>query len=102
MLQQLLTGTGVIIGKMTIDMLPDLALLESFDFYDAAAQASDHLTYNGETWITLVHVCRKWRDIVFASPRRLNLRLLVTPMSSVELMLDTWPPLLIDIWGFGP
>ncbi|KAI0271836.1 hypothetical protein BGY98DRAFT_1100195 [Russula aff. rugulosa BPL654] len=89
-------------SKMTIDMVPDVALLESFDFYVAAAQASDHLTYNGETWITLVHVCRKWRDIVFASPRRLNLRLLVTRMSSVELMLDTWPPLLIDIWGFGP
>jgi F-box-like len=83
---------------VTIDTLPDIALLEIFDFY--VAQAPDPPIYNRETWITLAHVCRKWRDIVFASPRRLNLRLLVTPMSSVGLMLDTWPPLLIDIWGF--
>ena len=87
------------VGQVTIDMLPDLALLEIFDFYTAVAQASDP-TYNRETWIALVHVCRKWRDIVFASPRRLNLRLLVTPMRSLRTMLDTWPPLLIDIWGF--
>jgi hypothetical protein len=84
---------------MTIDMLPDISLLEIFDFY--VAQASDPPVQNRETWITLVHVCQKWRDIVFGSPRRLNLRLLVTPRRSVRTMLDTWPPLLIDIWGFG-
>ena len=80
-------------------MLPDIALLETFDFY--VAQASDPPVRNRETWITLVHVCRKWRDIVLESPRRLNLRLLVTPRRSVRTMLDTWPPLLIDIWGAG-
>jgi hypothetical protein len=83
------------VGQVTIDMLPDIALLEIFDFY--VAQASDFPVQNRETWITLVHVCRNWRDIVFSSPRRLNLRLLVTPRRSVRTMLDTWPPLLIDI-----
>ena len=85
---------------MTIDMLPDLALLEIFDFYVAESQASNHLFSDRVTWIALVHVCRKWRDIVFASPRRLNLLLFVTPTRSSKKMLDTWPPLLIDIWGF--
>jgi hypothetical protein len=87
------------VGRVTIDMIPDIALLETFDFY--VAQASDPPVRNREMWITLVHVCRKWRDIVFESPRRLNLRLLITPRRSVRAMLDTWPPLLIDIWGAG-
>jgi len=26
-------------------------------------------------WLALVHVCRRWRYLVLASPRRLNLRL---------------------------
>ena len=80
-------------------MLPDVALLEIFDFY--LSQVPDPPIHNRQTWITLVHVCRKWRDIAFGSPRRLNLRLLVTSTSSVRKMLDTWPPpMLIDIWGF--
>ena len=28
-----------------------------------------------EAWQSLVHVCRRWRCLVFESPRRLNLRL---------------------------
>jgi hypothetical protein len=63
---------------VTIDMLPDLALLEIFDFNTAATEASGPLVCSIEAWIPLVHVCLKWRDIVFASPRRLNLRLLLS------------------------
>ena len=84
------------VGQVTIDILPDNTLLEIFDFY--VAQASHVFIYR-ETWITLVHVCRKWREIVFESPRRLNLRLVVVHHRSVRVMLDTWPPLLIDLWG---
>ena len=81
-------------------MLPDIVLLDIFDFY--MAHASDRPIYDREMWITLVHVCRKWREIVFESPRRLNLRLLFTLRKSVRKMLDTWPPLLIDIvFGVG-
>jgi hypothetical protein len=43
-----------------------------------------------EEWITLVHVCRRWRSVVFQSPRRLNIRLLCTPARDT---LDIWPPL---------
>ena len=44
-------------------MLPDIALLETFDFY----------VHDAQKWYTLVHVCRKWRSVVFGSPRRLGL-----------------------------
>jgi hypothetical protein len=71
-------------------MLPDVALLEIFDFYA-------HPT----SWDTLVHVCRKWRNVVFDSPLRLNLRLLCTDSTPVRKTLDVWPLLPIDIRGFG-
>ena len=76
---------------MTIDRLPDLALLEIFDHY-----IDDDLV---DDWYPLVHVCQRWRNIVFASPRRLNLRLLCTARTSVKEMLDIWPPLPIAVWS---
>jgi len=42
-------------------------------------------------------VCQRWRNIVFASPRRLNLRLLCTKGRPVKKMLDVWPTLPIVI-----
>jgi hypothetical protein len=48
-------------------------------------------------WHTLVHVCKRWRCLVFASPRRLDLRLLCTHRRPVKKLLDTWPPLPIFI-----
>jgi hypothetical protein len=84
-------------------MLPDVALLGIFDFYMDALH-EDHI----EGWHTLVHVCRKWRIVVFWSPRRLNLRLLCTASTPVRKMLDVWPllPIVIqqygyDDWGVG-
>ena len=82
-------------------MVPDLALLEIFDFYMTEALGFDPFRHNKEAWMILAHVCRKWRDVVFGSPFRLNVRLHFRPGSSERKMLDTWPPLPIDIWGFG-
>jgi len=42
-------------------------------------------------WHTLVHVCRRWRYLVFASPRRLNLRLEYRGRRPMSKVLDTWP-----------
>ena len=84
--------TVVIIGQtqLTIDTLPDDALLYVFDFY-LGAQASDV-----EAWHTLVHVCRRWRTLVFGSPRRLNLQIKCTAETPFRFRekLDVWPPLL--------
>ena len=77
------------IARVTIDMVPDVALLGIFDFYMDENQI--------EGWHTLVHVCRKWRIVVFWSPRRLDLRLLCTARKPAREMLDVWPPLPIVI-----
>ncbi|KAN0120499.1 hypothetical protein V8E52_004326 [Russula decolorans] len=87
--------------QVTIDMVPDLALIEIFDFYMAEALDYDPFRDNKEAWIILAHVCQKWRDVVFGSPFRLKVRLHFRAGKSVRVMLDTWPPLLIDIWGDG-
>ena len=92
--------------QVTIDKVPDVALIEIFDFYMTEALGYDPFRYNrvyrdSEAWIILAHVCRKWRDIVFGSPSRLNVRILFEPRSSVREMLDTWPPSPIDIWSDG-
>ena len=76
-----------------MDILPDVALLEIFDFYVDEAWV--------EAWYTLVHVCRKWRNVVFGSPRRLHLRLHCTARTPVREMLDVWPLLPIVIRASG-
>ena len=52
-----------------------------------------------EAWQSLVHVCRRWRNIVFGSPRRLNLRLFCGDETLVKDTLDVWPPLPLVIQG---
>jgi hypothetical protein len=85
-----------IVGQLvTFDKLPDDVLLEIFDFY-----AKDFLftkRQGREKWITLVHVCRRWRSLVFQSPHRLNLRLVCTSMTRARDTLDIWPPLPLVI-----
>ena len=76
---------------MSIDILPDEALLEIFSFY--LVEKSKHI----EPWIPLVHVCRRWRSIIFASPRRLDVRVFYTPNRPVKGMLSIWPNLPIQI-----
>ena len=47
-----------------------------------------------EAWKPLVHVYRRWRSLVFGSPRYLNLRLFCTPKTPVRDKLDIWPAAL--------
>ena len=81
------------IGWITIDVLPDDALLEIFSFFVVETNVSEAENW----WRTLVHVCRKWRNIIFRSPHRLNLRLVCSDRTPVREMLDVWPPLPIAI-----
>ena len=87
-------------GRVTIDMLPDVALLEIFGCYmnqarEEGEEEGDPLKI--QAWHTLVHVCRKWRIIVLGSPRRLDLRLSCTDKTPVKETLAVWPPLPIVI-----
>jgi hypothetical protein len=86
------------VGKAMIDELPDDVLLDIFDFYLDSDHKGPYGPYQDfDAWHTLVHVCRKWRNVVFASPRRLNLRLVCRKRRSVRDMLDIWPALPINI-----
>src|SRR6266852_4412391 len=79
-------------------MLHDDVLLVIFDFY-LEEDIYDFERYGRQTieeWITLAHVCRRWRSVVFQSQRRLNLRLLCTPETPAR-NLDIWPPLPLVI-----
>jgi hypothetical protein len=85
---------------VSINILPDVALLEIFDFFVGGKEqklVEDEQKIH--TWLTLVHVCRKWRDLVFGSPRRLGIRLWYKADLPLEKLLNMWPPLPIDIWA---
>ena len=47
----------------------------------------------------LIHVCRRWRCLVFGSPRRLNLRLYCTPRTPARDTLGVWPALPLIVRG---
>jgi hypothetical protein len=49
-------------------------------------------------WQRLIHVCRRWRLLIFSSPRRLGLCLLCKRRTPVRKNLDLWPafPIIID------
>jgi hypothetical protein len=81
-----------------IDTLPDDALLEIFDFYVDRSQWDEHKTAI-EGWQSLVHVCRRWRNVVFRSRRRLDLQLYCTPETPAKDTLDVWPALPLIIAG---
>ena len=81
-------------------MLPDVALLTTFDFYMvevAGEDITDMKKKDMEAWLTLVHVCRKWRNVGFGSPPRLNMRLWCCSRTLARAKLDIWPPLPIVV-----
>jgi hypothetical protein len=80
-------------------MLPDLALLETFDFYQ-----NNHNSSRIQWWSLLVHVCRRWRQIIFESPLRLNLQIHCTRGTPVKKHLRIWPafPIVIDYRRMKP
>ena len=79
-------------------MLPDDVLLVIFDF---CAYQRGLFKREIEAWQTLVHVCRRWRCVVFGSPRRLNLRLVCGAETPARDTLDVWPALPLVIQCFS-
>jgi hypothetical protein len=84
-----------------IDILPDNVLLEIFDHYMTRPGGYPYF-FQHAAWHELVHVCQRWRYVVFDSPRRLDLRLLCTNRTPVTNMLDIWPGLPIVIYAVRP
>jgi hypothetical protein len=58
--------------------------------------------HSSESWQELVHVCGRWRHIMFTSPGRLNLTLLCTWGTPVRNNLGFWPPfpIVVDYFTF--
>jgi hypothetical protein len=61
LLHHVTTANQCAIGRMTINILPDDVILEIFDYY--VAEADEDRKF--EEWQMLVHVCQKWRYVVF-------------------------------------
>ncbi|KAH8994368.1 hypothetical protein EDB86DRAFT_2926302, partial [Lactarius hatsudake] len=60
---------------VTINILPDDILLEIFAFCLRDPRTSLDSMRHMRVWQRLVHVCQRWRRIIYASPRRLDLHL---------------------------
>ena len=85
-------------------MLPDDVLLALFDCYvkgNIDDDDDENVFDKDQAWRSLVHVCRRWRCIVFGSPRHLNLKLVCTERTRERDMLDVWPALPLAIWCYG-
>ena len=87
---------------ISIDILSDDILLEMFRFHVDEAWDEDKEEEDAmEAWLSLVHVCRRWRSIVFGSPRRLNLKLVCSAKTPLRDTVDIWPALPLVIQGSG-
>ena len=84
----------------TVSLLPEIVLLEIFDFCRL-----NHTFYFLRVWKwhLLVHVCRRWRQLIFESPHRLNIQILCTHKTPVRKNLCIWPtlPIVVDCTYFG-
>ncbi|KAH9077555.1 hypothetical protein EDB83DRAFT_2548618, partial [Lactarius deliciosus] len=75
-------------GRVTMGELPDNVLLNIFRYY---------LDVSPRHWPRLVHICRRWRRIVFASQQTLHLRIFCTYGTPVLKTLLCWPTLPIIV-----
>jgi F-box-like len=79
-----------------IERLPDEVLTEIFIFDRLISISLPKWSLRPPwNWHRLVHVCRRWRHIIFDSPRSLNLQLFCTYGTPVKNNLDCWPALPI-------
>ncbi|KAI0258968.1 hypothetical protein BC834DRAFT_908758 [Gloeopeniophorella convolvens] len=79
----------------TIHTLPDDALLQIFGVCRPEVE-----TFTGRAfylpswpWHMLAHVCRRWRQVILAAPRRLGVQNHITHGSPVADILDHLPQL---------
>jgi hypothetical protein len=79
-------------SRVTIESLLDDVLLDIFYFYQRGPYG-----YSPHRWRIVVHVCRRWRYVVFSFPRRLDLYLECNANIGVRGTMDVWPCLPIVI-----
>jgi hypothetical protein len=91
LLQRGLTFCATDECNTAINILPDDVLLEIFDlcrsYFNPVNPVRPLLVWK---WDVLVHVCKRWRQLVFSSPRRLDLQILCTYGTPVRKNLGIW------------
>ncbi|KAH9978404.1 hypothetical protein BJV74DRAFT_138626 [Russula compacta] len=93
-------GGSMMSPNLTIDDIPDEVLLDIFDSYRQHFTNDQSVWNKKHKWFKLMHVCRKWRCIVFASSTRLDLCLFVSntnPGNMKTIFSPHLPPLPIAI-----
>ena len=89
--------------RNAIGILSDNILLDIFDRYrdiDDQYRLSPFYIWK---WQLLVNVCRRWRQIILASPRRLDLHLHCTNRIPFRKIVGNWPtiPIIVRFWSVG-
>jgi hypothetical protein len=85
---------------VTIESLPDGVLLEIFQFYRIGILANQRIWYLN--WHKLVHVCQRWRFVIFGSPLGLDLQILCIAKAPARKLLDVWPAFPLHIYFHQP
>lgn len=91
------------VGHLKFDVLSDDVLLYIFDAYQRRSrQPAYEWAYAFENdpgwpWHTMVHVCQRWRRLIFAWPNHLEVRVECKSRTAVAKALDIWPALPISI-----
>ncbi|KAH9020971.1 hypothetical protein EDB84DRAFT_549949 [Lactarius hengduanensis] len=83
----------------TIDILPDDIFLEIFAI--CLSNPYEHPAGHMRLWQRLVHVCQRWRQIIYGSPRNFDLHLYCSNCSNGTSFgegLSLWPefPLILE------
>ena len=75
-----------------IDMLPDDVLLEIFAISRVKPTGYNRIRrVECRWWIILVHVCRRWRQMIFGFPWHLDLRIPCHARRPTRTSLNIWP-----------
>jgi hypothetical protein len=86
-------------ARTTASELNDDVLLIIFDWYRLYNTTKEDQGWNLERWwYKPIHVCRRWRHLILASPTHLDLHLVCTYGVPVETMLSHSPPLPLIIY----
>lgn len=84
---------------VTINALPDDVLYLIFAFHRRIFAPGYPSPITIWKWHRFAHVCRRWRRVIFASPRHLKLGLVITGgRHRTTFDSGCWPPLPIYIW----
>ena len=87
------TADRFCVGRLEVDDLPDDLLIYIFKLY----RRDIDYYYDAWPWLALVHVCKRWRRIIFAWPHHIDVRHDCKSGTAVTKALDAWPNLPISI-----